>query len=144
MQRFFLFTEKVGPEIHSIINTVSHDLPEAGAYVSFEGRVRNHHKGRGVTRLIYSAYEAMALTAGEEIINEALTKFDILEARCIHWLGDLAIGDRAIWIGVWSAHREEAFEANRSILDTIKAQVPIWKKEFYQGGDYEWVANAVL
>lgn len=110
-----------------------------GALVTFEGWVRNHSDGKPVDRLDYEAYEPLAEKEGERIVAEALTRFAIGGARCVHRVGALALGDLAVWVGVSSAHRGDAFAACRYIIDEVKARVPIWKKEFYAGGDSGWV-----
>jgi molybdopterin synthase catalytic subunit len=111
----------------------------AGAWVTFEGRVRNLSEGRTVEALDYEAYAPLAVKEGEKIIGEALGKFDIVGARCVHRTGSLALGDIAVWVGVAAAHRAAAFEACRYIIDQVKARLPIWKKEHYAGGQAEWV-----
>lgn len=114
----------------------------AGACVTFEGIVRNHNDGRSVLRLEYEAYPALANREGADILNEALARFDILGAACVHRTGALEIGGMAVWVGVVSAHRGEAFDACRYIIDTVKHRVPIWKREFYADGSVEWVGCA--
>jgi len=115
-----------------------HD-PAAGGFASFEGWVRNHNEGRTVSRLQYEAFESLAIREGEKIVAEAIARFGILKAHCVHRVGDLAIGDRAVWVGASSPHRAEAFAACRYIIDEVKHRVPIWKKEFYTDGDSGWV-----
>jgi molybdopterin synthase catalytic subunit len=110
-----------------------------GALVTFEGWVRNHSDGRDVLRLDYEGYEALAAKEGERIVAEALERFSVSAARCVHRLGSLALGDIAVWVGVSAQHRGEAFAACRYIIDEVKARVPIWKKEYYAGGDSGWV-----
>jgi molybdopterin synthase catalytic subunit len=114
----------------------------AGACVTFEGIVRNHNDGRSVLRLEYEAYPALANKEGEDIVRAALEKFKILGATCVHRVGALEIGGMAVWVGVASAHRGEAFDACRYIIDTVKQRVPIWKREFYADGTVEWVGCA--
>jgi molybdopterin synthase catalytic subunit len=111
----------------------------AGGYVSFEGWVRDHNEGLGVRRLEYEAFEALAVKEGDRIIDEALARFPVRHALCIHRVGELSIGEIAVWIGVSSEHRSEAFEACRYIIDAVKHRVPIWKKEYYVNGDSGWV-----
>lgn len=111
----------------------------AGALVVFEGRVRDHSDGKKVVSLEYQAYEELACSEGTEIIKEAQTRFDILDAKCVHRVGQLDVGELAVWIGVVAAHRAEAFRACEYIIDQIKLRVPIWKKEFFADGDGEWV-----
>jgi molybdopterin synthase catalytic subunit len=113
--------------------------PAAGGYASFEGWVRNHNEGMAVTRLEYEAFELLANKEGERIVNEAIERFGILKAACVHRIGSLAIGDLAVWVGVSSRHRAEAFAACRYIIDEVKHRVPIWKKEHYVNGDSGWV-----
>ncbi len=102
-----------------------------GALVTFEGWVRNHNNQRPVTHLVYSAYERMAQLQGTRIVQQALAQFAVGAAVCVHRIGPLAIGEAAIFVGVSAAHRGPAFEACRFILDQVKADVPIWKEEFY-------------
>lgn len=111
----------------------------AGGYVAFEGWVRDHNEGQQVLRLAYEAYPSLAKKEGQKIINEALDRFEILKAACVHRTGLLEIGELAVWVGVSSAHRDAAFAACRYIIDEIKVRVPIWKKEFYVSGDSGWV-----
>ena len=111
----------------------------SGAFTSFEGWVRDHNDGRQVLRLEYEAYEALGSKEGERIIAEAVQRYGVTAARCIHVLGELNIGDLAVWVGVSSAHRDEAFKACRYIIDEVKHRVPIWKKEHYVTGDSGWV-----
>jgi adenylyltransferase/sulfurtransferase len=113
--------------------------PAAGGYAAFEGWVRNHNEGQQVTRLEYEAFEVLALKEAERIIDEAVKKFGVLRAMCIHRIGSLEIGDIAVWVGVSSAHRDEAFKACRYIIDEVKHRLPIWKKEHYVNGDSGWV-----
>lgn len=110
-----------------------------GGYASFEGWVRDHNEGRTVHGLLYEAYAALAESEGEKIIAEALAKFAIIDARCVHRVGDLAIGELAVWVGVSSAHRDAAFAACRYIIDEVKTRVPIWKHERYVEGGAGWL-----
>jgi molybdopterin/thiamine biosynthesis adenylyltransferase/molybdopterin synthase catalytic subunit/rhodanese-related sulfurtransferase len=113
--------------------------PTAGGYAAFEGWVRNHNEGHAVTQLEYEAFEALAIKEGERIVKEAIDRFGIVKAACVHRVGSLAIGDMAVWVGVSSRHRAEAFAACRYIIDEVKHRVPIWKKEHYVNGDSGWV-----
>jgi molybdopterin synthase catalytic subunit len=111
----------------------------AGGYVSFEGWVRNLNEGKEVTRLEYEAFQELAIKEGNRIVAEALRRFPIEHALCIHRLGSLALSDMAVWVGVSAVHRGEAFDACRFIIDEVKHRVPIWKKEHYCNGDSGWV-----
>jgi len=111
----------------------------SGAYVAFEGWVRDHNDGQRVLRLDYEAYESLGVKEGNRIVAEAIERFGVTAARCVHSLGALEIGDLAVWVGVSSPHRAEAFAACRYIIDEVKHRVPIWKKEYYVDGDSGWV-----
>ena len=113
--------------------------PAAGGYCAFEGWVRNRNDGHDVERLEYEAYEVLAVKEGEKILAEATEKFPHLRAHCVHRTGLLEIGDCAVWVGVCSPHRDEAFKACRFIIDALKVRLPIWKKEHYVSGDSGWV-----
>ncbi len=110
-----------------------------GGYASFEGWIRNHNDGRAVHGLRYESYVALAQAEGERVMDEALQKFSIIDARCVHRIGDVGIGELAVWVGVSAAHRDAAFAACRYIIDEVKARVPIWKHERYADGDAGWL-----
>ena len=111
----------------------------AGGYVAFEGWIRNENEGQEVLRLEYEVYEPLALTEGAKIIEEAKAKYPLVHADCVHREGLLELGECAVWVGVTSAHRDEAFAACRYIIDEVKVRLPIWKKEYYVNGDSGWV-----
>jgi len=91
-----------------------------GGYASFEGWVRDHNDGRSVNGLQYEAYIVLAEAEGEKILDEARARFDIIDARCVHRIGELVIGELAVWVGVSAAHRDAAFAACRYIIDEVK------------------------
>jgi len=111
----------------------------AGAYVSFEGWIRNRNEGHDVLRLEYEAYDLIAVKEGEKVIAEAREKYALLQAHCVHRTGLLELGECAVWVGVSSAHRDEAFQACRYIIDQVKVRLPVWKKEHYVDGHSGWV-----
>ena len=113
--------------------------PASGAYCGFEGWVRNLNDGQTVQRLEYEAYDPIAISEGEKILIEAQARFPHLHAHCVHRTGLLEIGECAVWVGVSSPHRDEAFQACRYIIDEVKARLPIWKKEHYANGNSGWV-----
>jgi adenylyltransferase/sulfurtransferase len=113
--------------------------PSCGGYAAFEGWVRDLNEGRKVRRLEYEAFEALAVREGGRIVAEACARFGVRNARCVHRVGDLALGEIAVWVGVSAPHRDEAFRACRWIIDEVKHRVPIWKKEHYVDGDSGWV-----
>jgi len=113
--------------------------PGAGGFCVFEGWVRNSNDGRTVKRLEYEAYEPLVISEGNKVITEARQRYPFLDARCVHRTGLLDIGELAVWVGVTSAHRDEAFKACRYVIDELKVRLPIWKKELYVDGDSGWV-----
>ncbi len=113
--------------------------PSAGGYASFEGWVRDHNEGQRVRRLEYEAFEALAIKEGARIVQEAIERYGVTRAACVHRVGDLAIGELAVWVGVSAAHRGDAFAACRYIIDEVKHRFPIGKKEHYVDGDSGWV-----
>ena len=115
-----------------------HD-PATGAEVTFDGRVRNHNDGHVVSRLEYQAYPALALATGRRILEEESARHGILRALAVHRTGPLEIGESAVWVGVASAHRGAAFDAARAIMERLKYELPVWKKETYADGSSEWV-----
>jgi molybdopterin synthase catalytic subunit len=112
--------------------------PSDGAYVLFEGVVRNHHEGKAVESIFYDAYRPMAEKEIERIVDEVQRTNAGIAIAVRHRLGHLVIGDASIAIVAASPHRAEAFAACRMIIDRIKETVPIWKKERGPDGE-EWV-----
>jgi molybdopterin synthase catalytic subunit len=110
-----------------------------GALVVFEGWIRDHNEGQEVERLEYEVYRPVAVKEGERIIDEAVERFGVSNALCIHREGLLELGEVAVLVCVSSPHRGEAFDACRYIIDQAKARLPIWKKEHYVSGVSEWV-----
>jgi len=113
--------------------------PSCGGLAVFEGRVRTHNAGRQVKSLAYECYQAMAMRQMRALREEAMLRFNLGKAVMAHRVGPVPIGEAAVWIGVASAHRAEAFEACRFLIDEVKLKVPIWKKETYVTGDFAWV-----
>ncbi len=103
--------------------------PSDGAYVLFEGVVRNHHDGKAVASIFYDAYRPMAEKEMELIVREIESRYPDVALAVVHRLGHLVVGDSSIAIVACSPHRAEAFEACRMMIDRIKQTVPIWKKE---------------
>jgi hypothetical protein len=89
--------------------------------------------------LEYQAYPALAISTGQRILDEEAARHGILAAQAAHRTGPLAIGEAAVWVGVASAHRGPAFDAARAIMERLKYELPIWKKETYADGRTEWV-----
>jgi len=121
--------------------SLSQTAPADGALCLFVGVVRNENRGRSVVRLEYQAYEEMALPLMQQIARETRERFPVTAVRLVHRLGSLAIGEASVAVAVASPHRAEAFAACRFAIDTLKAQVPIWKKELYADGS-AWLDDA--
>ncbi len=115
--------------------------PITGGIVLFSGEVRNINKGREVSFLEYEAYELMAQKKITEIVEYAIRKWELNTALCVHRLGRLEISDCAVLVLTASMHRAQAYDANRFIIDMVKREVPIWKKEYYTDGSFEWGNN---
>lgn len=113
----------------------------AGAFVCFEGKVRQHNKGKAVSAIEYEAYDLLCDNEAERIFEEAYKKYEILTAKCVHRVGRLKPGEMAVWVGVLAEHRDAGFKACRYIIDQIKFRLPIWKKEYYEDGHSGWLAN---
>jgi molybdopterin synthase catalytic subunit len=109
-----------------------------GAYVLFEGVVRNHHEGKAVESIFYDAYRPMAEKEMETIVRAIEAELPQVAVAVVHRLGHLIVGDSSIAIVAASPHRAEAFAACRALIDRIKETVPIWKKERGPDGE-EWV-----
>lgn len=113
----------------------------AGAFVSFEGRVRKYNGGKTVRALEYEAYELLCENEAVKILEETYRQFDILTAKCVHRVGIVKPDEMSVWIGVIAEHRDAAFKACRYIIDQVKFRLPIWKKEYYEDGHSGWLAN---
>src|SRR5579863_8538947 len=135
MNRFTLHQTTLQPE--QLRKELQH--PACGGYAAFEGWVRDHNEGRTVLRLEYEAFAPLAQREAERILAEAQQRFGVTHACCAHRVGPLTVGELAVWVGVSAAHRGEAFDACRYIIDEVKHRLPIWKKEHYQDGDSGWV-----
>jgi molybdopterin synthase catalytic subunit len=123
-------------DAHALVRSVMR--PSDGAYVLFEGVVRNHHEGRAVESIFYDAYRPMAEKEIDAIVRDLRARFPDVALTIVHRLGQLVVGDSSIAIVACAPHRAEAFEASRMMIDRIKETVPIWKKERGPGGE-EWV-----
>jgi molybdopterin synthase catalytic subunit len=115
--------------------------PKAGAVVLFSGEVRDGSGDREVTYLEYEAHTSMAAKMIALIINEAKLKWSLNIALAQHRIGKVEVGESAVIVITSSAHRQEAYKANRFIIDKIKHEVPIWKCEHFTDGTKEWGGN---
>lgn len=129
------------------IRDIPLDVPEvlaaldddaAGGLTLFVGRVRDHDGGKGVTGLDYSAHPT-ALERLVAVCDRVASEYDVQGVAAVHRTGSLAIGDLAVVVATTAAHRDEAFRASRALIDTLKADVPIWKHQEFGDGTEEWV-----
>ena len=116
------------------------DDDTSGGLTLFVGRVRDHDGGKGVSGLDYSAHPT-ALEKLEEVCARVAEEYDVLGIAAVHRTGSLAIGDVAVVVATASAHRGEAFTASRALIDTLQAEVPIWKHQRFADGSDEWVGT---
>jgi molybdopterin synthase catalytic subunit/molybdopterin converting factor small subunit len=119
-------------EAYKLVAAAKHGAD--GAVVVFDGIVRNSSRGRQTLYLDYEAYEEMAVKQMEELAGEALTKYGVRQVTILHRLGRLQVTETSVLIIVASAHRGQAFDACRWLIDTLKKKVPIWKKETFVDG----------
>lgn len=112
----------------------------AGAIATFVGTTRIASRGRTVHHLEYEAYEGMAENVMAEIAASLKQRYDLCEVAIHHRVGRVEIGDASVVIAVSAAHRQDALAACKDAIDTLKEQVPLWKKEVYEGGE-EWIGR---
>jgi molybdopterin synthase catalytic subunit len=126
-----------GPiDLDEVLDSVK--SPKAGAIDVFMGTTRNHSDGREVLFLEYVAYEPMAVKLMEAIGAEARRRWAIDRFAIVHRVGRVEVGDASVVIAVSAAHRRQAFEACRYVIDALKRDIPIWKKEAFSDGEV-WV-----
>ncbi len=125
-------------DIDQLNERASH--PACGAVLTFSGTVRNHHLGRKVVKLAYEAYESMAQSEMEKVAAAAFEQWpDVKKIQVVHRFGEMAVGESSIYLTVSSPHRPDGFAALRFVIDRIKRDVPIWKKEYYEDGETDWL-----
>ncbi len=113
--------------------------PEAGAIVTFEGRVRRHNRNYEVEALEYSAYPELAENEAEKIMTEAREEFDVEDVLVQHRTGRLEVTECSVRVAASAVHREDAFQAAKWVIDEVKQRLPIWKKEIYTDGSERWI-----
>jgi len=114
--------------------------PQAGAIATFTGTTRMQSRGRTVLHLDYEGYEEMAEQVMREIAEELKSRYDLCEIAIHHRTGRVDIGEASVMIAVSAPHRQDALAACKDAIDTLKSRVPLWKKEFYEGGE-EWIGR---
>lgn len=127
--------------LESLIAELKEETDEAGAIVVFIGAVRGTRGDERVLRLEYEAHEDIAVNSMKRIIEDAKEKHGIIDAVIQHRLGTVKVGEDVMYVIVASKHRAEAFRAVSEIVERVKHEVPIWKKEVTEKGSY-WVENA--
>jgi molybdopterin synthase catalytic subunit len=123
-------------DISGLISLVRSDSD--GAVVTFVGVVRNQHENRQVVSLRYEAYEQMAEAKLHSICDAVKSQVAVGDIAVVHRIGDLEIGDASVVIAVAAPHRDAAYQASREIIERIKRELPVWKKERFADGEEEW------
>jgi molybdopterin synthase catalytic subunit/molybdopterin converting factor small subunit len=124
--------------VDAVVDEVRSDA--AGAIATFIGTTRVQSRGRTVLHLDYEAYEEMAEQVMAEIATELKGRYDLCGIAIHHRTGRVEIGEASVVIAVSAPHRQDALAACKDAIDTLKEQVPLWKKEFYEGGE-EWIGR---
>ena len=124
--------------LDEVVREVASDA--AGAIATFTGTVRNNARGRTVEYLEYEAYEGMAEQMMAELAESLKAKYDIEQVAIHHRVGRVEIGEPSVVIAVSGAHRQDALAACKDAIDILKVDVPLWKKEVYEGGE-EWIGR---
>jgi molybdopterin synthase catalytic subunit len=134
----------IGPaplELNALVAALGGRDGADGAVVTFLGLVRNHNAGRWVQRLEYEAFEPLALKSFDRIAAELQERWPGARLALHHRIGRLEVGEASIGIAVASPHRAEAYAACRYVIERVKQIAPIWKREFFEGGDV-WIEGA--
>lgn len=126
-------------DIPTLLASAHH--PKAGAVVLFSGETRDNSHGKEVLYLEYEAQESMAEIMIADILQQAMAKWNLSIAVAVHRTGKVAVSETAVVVITASAHRSEAYAANRFIIDKIKHEVPLWKCEYFKDGSKEWGGN---
>ncbi len=128
-------------DVVAALDDSGHQAPTPGAVTTFLGQVRGHSLGKRVLRLEYEGYEPLAVKAFERIATEARERWPDAELAIHHRLGTLDVGEASVAIAAAAPHRAQAFATCRYAIERIKQIVPIWKHEFFEGGD-SWIEGA--
>ena len=125
-------------DVTEVLDALDDDA--SGGLTLFVGRVRDHDHGKGVLGLDYSAHPS-ALDKLREVCERVASEYAVQGLAAVHRVGSLDIGDIAVVVATTSAHRGDAFAASRALIDTLKAEVPIWKHQRFGDGTEEWVGT---
>jgi molybdopterin synthase catalytic subunit len=127
-----------------ILEMMQHVRRDAdGAVLLFSGVVRDHDAGRPVTGLRYEAYVEMATQKLTGICKDVSAQFEIGDIAVVHRIGELAVGEISVAIAVAAPHRDAAFKASREVIERLKQEVPIWKRERYADGEEVWLDGTI-
>ena len=126
-----------------IFDGIQH-FPECGGIGVFIGTVRNHHAGKAVQALKYTAYAPVAEKMIRQIEQDIQQKYGVSYVRVVHRVGALGIGETAIIAIAYAAHRREAFQACEEAVERVKHEVPVWKEEFYCDGTSQYVEGCCI
>jgi len=113
--------------------------PRSGAICTFSGTTREWTEGEQTLKLVYEGYTGMAFSEMQKLVSYASEKWSPTKIALVHRLGLVEIGESSVFVGVSSPHRVDAFEACRYLIDTLKIEVPIWKKDFGPEGGSQWI-----
>jgi molybdopterin synthase catalytic subunit len=126
-------------DLNAVLKRAQH--PHIGARVLFSGEIRGTNHGSEVVRLEYSAHQMLAQKHMLEVLNAAAAEFPLIAAFCVHRIGLLEVSECAVAVLTCGRHRSETYAANRYIIDRVKAETPIWKREFFADGTSRWGEN---
>jgi molybdopterin synthase catalytic subunit len=128
-------------DVNALVALVAGDDGRAGGIATFVGVVRGDNLGRRVLRLDYEAYAPLAVKSFQRIAGEAAVEWPSVTIALHHRIGTLRVGEASIVIAAASPHRAEAFAACRYAIERVKQISPVWKREFFEGGDV-WIEGA--
>jgi molybdopterin synthase catalytic subunit len=133
----FILTEEP-VSLDAVVREVASE--EAGAIATFSGTARRHSRGRVVKHLDYEGYEGMAEDMMAKLAEGLQERYDIQSIAIHHRVGRVELGEPSVVIAVSAAHRADALAACKDAIDILKVEVPLWKKEVYEGGE-EWIGR---
>lgn len=138
---FFAALTEQAIDLNHIMQRIVH--PHIGARVLFSGEIRATNHGAEVVRLEYTAHKTLAEKHMQQVLSDAAQEFPLIGAVCIHRLGMLEVSESAVAVLTCGRHRSETYAANRYIIDRVKAETPIWKREFFADGTSAWGENCL-
>ncbi len=140
-ENFFAAVTEEPIDLNKIMKRIVH--PHIGARVLFSGEIRGTNHGSEVSRLEYTAHKNLAQIHMQHVLQAAAQEFPLIGALCIHRIGMLEVSESAVVVLTCGRHRGETYAANRYIIDRVKAETPIWKREFFADGSSRWGENCL-